>query len=181
MAKIKDVKGRQVFDSRGNPTVEAEVFLENNISATAISPSGASTGAFEACELRDDDKDQFLGKSVNKAIKNINTKISSKLKGLDSEDQKNIDKILLDLDGSENKTNLGANAILAVSLANSKCSSLTNKKSLYKNLGNSYNLPLPLMNIINGGAHADNDLNIQEFMIRPDSARNFMDAIEKSF
>ena len=181
MAKIKDVKGRQVFDSRGNPTVEAEVFLENNISATAISPSGASTGAFEACELRDDDKDQFLGKSVNKAIKNINTKISSKLKGLDSEDQKNIDKNLLDLDGSENKTNLGANAILAVSLANSKCSSLTNKKSLYKNLGNSYNLPLPLMNIINGGAHADNDLNIQEFMIRPDSARNFMDAIEKSF
>ncbi len=181
MAKIKDVKGRQVFDSRGNPTVEAEVFLENNISATAISPSGASTGAFEACELRDDDKDQFLGKSVNKAIKNINTKISSKLKGLDSEDQKNIDKNLLDLDGTENKKNLGANAILAVSLANSKCSSLTNKNSLYKNLGKSYNLPLPLMNIINGGAHADNDLNIQEFMIRPDSARTFMDAIEKSF
>ena len=131
--------------------------------------------------MRDDDKDQFLGKSVNKAIKNINTKISSKLKGLDSEDQKNIDKNLLDLDGTENKKNLGANAILAVSLANSKCSSLTNKNSLYKNLGKSYNLPLPLMNIINGGAHADNDLNIQEFMIRPDSARTFMDAIEKSF
>ncbi len=181
MAKIKSIKGRQVFDSRGNPTVEAEVFLENNISATAISPSGASTGAFEAHELRDKDKNIFLGKSVNIAVENINNKISNKLKGLDSDDQKNIDKVLLDLDGSENKTNLGANATLAVSLANSKCSALSKKKSLFKNLGNSFSLPLPLMNIINGGAHADNDLNIQEFMIRPDSAKNFMDAIEKCF
>ena len=181
MVKIKNIKGRQVFDSRGNPTVEAEVFLENNISATAISPSGASTGAFEAHELRDNDKNKFLGKSVNIAVENINGKISKKLKDLDSNDQKNIDKVLLDLDGSENKTNLGANATLAVSLANSKCSAQSQKKSLYKYLGNDFSLPIPLMNIINGGAHADNDLNIQEFMIRPDSARNFMDAIEKCY
>ncbi len=181
MVKIKSVKGRQVFDSRGNPTVEAEVYLENNISATAISPSGASTGKFEAHELRDKDKNKFLGKSVNKAVENINNQISKKLKGLESDDQKKIDKNLLDLDGSENKTNLGANSTLAVSLANSKCSALSNKKSLFKNLGNTFSLPLPLMNIINGGAHADNDLNIQEFMIRPDSAKNFMDAIEKCY
>ena len=181
MAKIKSIKGRQVFDSRGNPTVEAEVFLENNISATAISPSGASTGAFEAHELRDQDKNKFLGKSVNIAVENINNKISDKLKGFESDDQKKIDKALLDLDGSENKTNLGANATLAVSLANSKCSALSNKKSLFKYLGSTFSLPIPLMNIINGGAHADNDLNIQEFMIRPDSAKNFMDAIEKCY
>ena len=179
--KIKNIKGRQVFDSRGNPTVEAEVFLDNGISATAISPSGASTGAFEAHELRDKDKNKFLGKSVNIAVENINNRISLKLKGLDSNNQKNIDKILLDLDGSENKTNLGANATLAVSLANSKCSALSNKRSLFKNLGNNFSLPIPLMNIINGGAHADNDLNIQEFMIRPDSANNFMNAIEKCY
>ena len=179
--KIKNIKGRQVLDSRGNPTVEAEVFLDNGISATAISPSGASTGAFEAHELRDKDINKFLGKSVNIAVENINNRISSKLKGLDSNDQKNLDKILLDLDGSENKINLGANATLAVSLANSKCSALSNKRSLFKNLGNNYSLPIPLMNIINGGAHADNDLNIQEFMIRPDSANNFMNAIEKCY
>ena len=181
MAKIINVKGRQVFDSRGNPTVEAEVFLDNGISATAISPSGASTGAFEAHELRDKDQNKFLGKSVNMAVNNINDKISAKLKDLNPEQQENIDKVLLELDGSENKTNLGANATLAVSLANAKCSAQTNKKSLFKNLGQSYSLPIPLMNIINGGAHADNDLNIQEFMIRPDSSKNFMDAIEKCF
>ena len=179
--KIKNIKGRQVFDSRGNPTVEAQVYLENDISASAISPSGASTGAFEAHELRDKDKSKFLGKSVNIAVENINNQISNKLKGLDSEDQKHIDKVLIDLDGSENKKNLGANATLAVSLANSKCSALTNNKSLFKNLGKNFSLPIPLMNIINGGAHADNDLNIQEFMIRPDSAKNFTDAIEKCF
>ena len=181
MAKIKNVKGRQVFDSRGNPTVEAEVFLDNGIFGSAISPSGASTGAFEAHELRDGDKDNFLGKSVNIAVENINKKISKKLIGLESSNQKNIDKALLDLDGSENKTKLGANATLAVSLANSKCSALSNKKSLFKYLGKNFSLPIPLMNIINGGAHADNDLNIQEFMIRPDSAKNFMDAIEKCY
>ena len=181
MAKIKSIKGRQVFDSRGNPTVEAEIILENNVCASAISPSGASTGAFEAHELRDQDKNKFLGKSVIKAVENINNKISNKLRGLESDDQNNIDRVLLDLDGSENKTNLGANATLAVSLANSKCAAISNKKSLFKNLGKSFSLPIPLMNIINGGAHADNDLNIQEFMIRPDSATNFMDAIEKCY
>ena len=181
MAKIKSVKGRQVFDSRGNPTVEAEVYLDNGLSANAIAPSGASTGAFEAHELRDKDKKKFLGKSVFKAIENINNNISPKLKGLNPDDQKGIDEVLLKIDGSKNKSNLGANAMLAVSLANSKCSALTNKKSLFKNLGNSFALPIPLMNIINGGAHADNDLNIQEFMIRPDSATNFMNAIEKCF
>ena len=181
MAIIESVKGRQVFDSRGNPTVEAEIFLDNGTSATAISPSGASTGAFEAYELRDNDKNNFLGKSVNTAVHNINSKISSKLKNLNPNQQEKIDKILLELDGSENKSNLGANATLAVSLANAKCAAIANKKSLYKNLGTSYSLPVPLMNIINGGAHADNDLNIQEFMIRPDSAKTFMDAIEKCF
>ena len=181
MAKIENVKGRQVFDSRGNPTVEAEVFFNNGISATAISPSGASTGAFEAHELRDQDKNKFLGKSVNVAVENINNKISIKIKDLNSNDQSNLDKVLLDLDGTENKTNLGANATLAVSLAYAKCSALSNKQALFKNLGNSFSIPIPLMNIINGGAHADNDLNIQEFMIRPDSAKNFMDAIEKCF
>ena len=181
MAKIKIVKGRQVFDSRGNPTVEAEVLLDNGISATAISPSGASTGSFEAHELRDLDKNKFLGKSVNTAVENINNKISPKLKDLNPNDQKNIDKVLLELDGSENKKNLGANATLAVSLANSRCSALSNKKSLFKNLGNNFSLPVPLMNILNGGAHADNDLNIQEFMVRPDSAKNVMDAIEKCY
>ena len=181
MTRIKSVKGRQVFDSRGNPTVEAEIFLENGISANAISPSGASTGKFEAHELRDQNNNEFLGKSVNIAVENINNKISAKLKGLNVDDQKKIDKVLLDLDGTDNKTNLGANATLAVSLANSKCSAIANKKFLFKNLGNSYSLPIPLMNIINGGAHADNDLNIQEFMIRPDSSQNFTDAIEKCF
>ena len=181
MTKIKNVKGRQVFDSRGNPTVEAEVFLDNGVTATAISPSGASTGAFEAHELRDKDEKKFLGKSVYHAVKNINDHISKKLIGLNSNEQEKIDEVLLKLDGSENKTKLGANATLAVSLANSKCSAISSGKSLFKNFSNTFLLPVPLMNIINGGAHADNDLNIQEFMIRPDSANNFMDAIEKSY
>ena len=181
MVKIKSVKGRQVFDSRRNPTVEAEIILDNGILATAISPTGASTGSFEAHELRDQDKNKFLGKSVNTAVKNINNKISAEIKGLNPDDQSNLDEVLLKLDGSINKNNLGANAMLAVSIANAKCSALAKKKSLYKNLGKSYSLPIPLMNIINGGAHADNDLNIQEFMIRQDSAKNFMDAIEKCF
>ena len=181
MTKIISVKGRQVFDSRGNPTVEAEVFLEDGISSIAISPSGASTGAFEAHELRDKDENTFLGKSVNKAVENINKKIAKSLRGLDPNDQSKIDNILLDLDGSQSKKNLGANATLAVSLANSKVAALSIKKPLYKSLGKSFSLPRPLMNIINGGAHADNDLNIQEFMIRPDSANNFMEAVEKCF
>ena len=181
MAKITNVKGRQVFDSRGNPTVEAEVFLDNDISATAIAPSGASTGAFEAHELRDQDKNNFLGKSVMKAVANINNKIKSSLNGMDPTDQSKIDKVLLDLDGSDNKRNLGANATLAVSLASSKIAAISIKKPLYKSLGKSFSIPNPLMNIINGGAHADNDLNIQEFMIRPNATKNFTNAIEKCF
>ena len=125
MAKITNVKGRQVFDSRGNPTVEAEVYLDNDISSTAISPSGASTGAYEAYELRDGNKNYFLGKSVLKAVENINKKISTSLIGLDPSDQSKIDKILIDLDGTENKKKIGANAILAVSLANSKVAALS--------------------------------------------------------
>ena len=131
MAKIKSVKGRQVFDSRGNHTVEAEIFLDDGSSASAISPSGASTGAFEAHELRDKDQNKFFGKGVNTAVQNINNKISNKLKNLDFNQQENIDKILLELDGSENKTNLGANATLAVSLAYAKCAAIANKKSIY--------------------------------------------------
>ena len=181
MAKITNVKGRQVFDSRGNPTVEAEVYLDNDISSTAISPSGASTGAYEAYELRDGNKNYFLGKSVLKAVENINKKISTSLIGLDPSDQSKIDKILIDLDGTENKKKIGANAILAVSLANSKATALSIKKPIYRSLGKSFSLPNPLMNIINGGAHADNDLKIQEFMIRPDSAKNFTDAVEKCY
>jgi len=181
MAKITKVVGRQVFDSRGNPTVEAEVFLNNKIKASAIAPSGASTGAFEAFELRDDNKNYFLGKSVLKAVNNINTIINKNLKNINSGKQKKIDQILLDLDGTENKKKLGANALLAVSLAISKAEAISKKKELYQHLGKKFLLPKPLMNIINGGAHADNDLRIQEFMIRPDSAKNFMDAIEKCF
>jgi enolase len=181
MAKITKVVGRQVFDSRGNPTVEAEVFLNNKVTASAIVPSGASTGAYEAYELRDNNKNYFLGKSVLEAVKNINFTINKNLKNTDSGKQKKIDQILLDLDGTENKIKLGANAILAVSLAVSKAEAISKKKELYQHLGKNFLLPKPLMNIINGGAHADNNLRVQEFMIRPDSAKNFMDAIEKCF
>ena len=181
MAKIKKIVGRQVFDSRGNPTVEAEVFLKNNIKASAIVPSGASTGAFEAYELRDNNKNYFLGKSVLNAVKNINTILNKNLKNIEAGNQKKIDTILLDLDGTDNKNRLGANALLAVSLAVSKAEATSKKKELYQHLGKKFTLPNPLMNIINGGAHADNNLRIQEFMIRPDSAKNFMDAIEKCF
>ena len=181
MTKIIKVVGRQVFDSRGNPTVEAEIYLNDKTKASAIVPSGASTGAFEAYELRDENKKYFLGKSVLKAVKNINTIINKNLINIKPEEQKKIDQILLNLDGTENKSNLGANALLAVSLAVSKAAAASKKKELYQNLGKFFLLPKPMMNIINGGAHADNSLRIQEFMIRPDSAKNFMDAIEKCF
>ena len=180
MSKITKVHARQVFDSRGNPTIEAEVTLENNIKAFSIVPSGASTGAFEAHELRDNDKDYFLGKSVLKAVNNVNSIISQKIINQDPSNQKKIDDILLNLDGTDNKKNLGANSLLAVSLAVRKSAFILNKEN-YSNFKKDVSLPYPLMNIINGGAHADNDLNIQEFMIRPDSAENFMDAIEKCF
>ena len=181
MTKIIKVVGRQVFDSRGNPTVEAEVYLKDKSKASAIVPSGASTGAYEAYELRDRNKNYFLGKSVLKAVKNINTVINKNLKNIKANDQKKIDQILLNLDGTDNKKKLGANALLAVSLAVSKAAANSKKKELYQHLGNKFLLPKPLMNIINGGAHADNNLKIQEFMIRPDSAKNFMDAMEKCF
>ena len=181
MSKIKKVIGRQVFDSRGNPTVEAEVILKNGIQGSAIVPSGASTGAFEACELRDGNKDYFLGKSVLKPVNNINTIINKSLLNIDISKQKKIDEILLNLDGTDNKNKLGANAILAVSLAAAKANAISKKKDLYQTLGKKFLLPKPLMNIINGGAHADNDLKIQEFMIRPDSAKDFKDAIHKCF
>jgi len=180
VSKITKVHARQVFDSRGNPTIEAEVTLENNIKAFSIVPSGASTGAFEAHELRDNDKDYFLGKSVLKAVNNVNSIISQKIINQDPSNQKKIDDILLNLDGTDNKKNLGANSLLAVSLAVRKSAIILNKEN-YSNFKKDVSLPYPLMNIINGGAHADNDLNIQEFMIRPDSAKNFMDAIEKCF
>jgi enolase len=180
VSKILKVHARQVFDSRGNPTIEAEVVLDNKIKTSAIVPSGASTGAFEAHELRDNDKNYFLGKSVLKAVENVNSIISKNIINLDPNDQKKIDNILLKLDGSENKKNLGANSLLAVSLAVRKAATILNNEN-YSNSKKNVCLPYPLMNIINGGAHADNDLNIQEFMIRPDSAKNFMDAIEKCF
>jgi enolase len=180
VSKIIKVHARQVFDSRGNPTIEAEVVLNNKIKTSAIVPSGASTGAFEAHELRDNDKNYFLGKSVLKAVENVNSIISKNIINLDPNDQKKIDNILLKLDGSENKKNLGANSLLAVSLAVRKAATILNNEN-YSNSKKNVCLPYPLMNIINGGAHADNDLNIQEFMIRPDSAKNFMDAIEKCF
>ena len=181
MAKITKIVGRQVFDSRGNPTVEAEVFLNDKTKASAIVPSGASTGTFEAHELRDGNKNYFLGMSVLKAVRNINTVINKNLKNIKASKQKKIDQILLDLDGTDNKKKLGANALLAVSLAISKAEAISKKKELYQHLGKKFLLPKPLMNIINGGAHADNNLRIQEFMIRPDSAKNFMDAMEKCF
>jgi len=180
VSKITKVHARQVFDSRGNPTIEAEITLDNNIKTFSIVPSGASTGAFEAHELRDNDKDYFLGKSVLQAVNNVNTIISPKIINEDPTNQKKIDDILLNLDGTDNKKNLGANSLLAVSLAVRKAAIILNKENYY-NFKKDVSLPYPLMNIINGGAHADNDLNIQEFMIRPDSARNFMDAIEKCF
>ena len=181
MAKITKVIGRQVFDSRGNPTVEAEVFLNDKTKASAIVPSGASTGAFEACELRDGNKNYFLGKSVLKAVKNINTIINKNLENTEVGNQKKLDQTLLNLDGTTNKEKLGANALLAVSLAASKANARSKNKELYQSLGKKFLLPKPLMNIINGGAHADNNLRIQEFMIRPDSAKNFIDAMEKCF
>ena len=181
MSKIREIKGRQVFDSRGNPTVEAEIITENGFRGSSIVPSGASTGSYEAFELRDIDSKKYLGKSVFKALNKVNGEISETLKGLDVNEQKEIDKKLIELDGTKQKKRLGANSILAVSIAASKVSAKINKKPLFKNLGNSKILPLPLMNVINGGAHANNSLRIQEFMIRPDSAKNFADAIKICF
>jgi len=183
MAKIKKIKGRQVFDSRGNPTVEAEVFLKDGHFASAIVPSGASTGTYEAFELRDKNNKNYLGKSVLKAVENINGPIKKALNNIDINDQKKIDKTLIDLDGTEQKKKIGANAILAVSIASCKLAAIEKNTPLYKYLGNSksYQLPIPLLNIINGGVHAKNNLDIQEFMIRPEKVKSFSEAIRRSF
>jgi len=183
MTKINNIKGRQVFDSRGNPTVEAEVFSDDGNSALSIVPSGASTGTHEAFELRDKDNKSYLNKSVFKAVENINIPIAKSLKNINTNDQVKIDNTLIDLDGTEKKEKLGANAILAVSMACCKLAAIEKKISLFKYLGNSknYQLPVPLLNIINGGVHANNNLDIQEFMIRPDKANSFSEAIRKSF
>jgi len=182
MSKIKKIRARQVFDSRGNPTIEAEVFSKN-ISATAICPSGASTGSYEAFEKRDKSNKKYLGKSVLNAVKIVNTKISKKLKNYNVHNQEIIDSILINLDGTKQKRKLGANAILAVSIAVKKLSAKIKKKALYKTflVKKNFLMPFPLMNIINGGAHADNGLRIQEFMIRPDKAKSFSEAMRICF
>ena len=181
MSKITDIKARQVFDSRGMPTIESEVILENGGKASAIVPSGASKGTHEAFESRDFEDKKYLGKSVLKAVEKVNGEISKELIGLSVLDQEKIDKTLINLDGTEQKKRLGANTILSVSLATSKAAAIFKKIPLYKSIGDGNILPLPLMNVINGGAHANNSLRIQEFMIRPDSAKNFNQAIHMCF
>jgi Enolase len=181
MSKISNIKALQVFDSRGNPTIECEISLEDGNKALAVVPSGASTGTHEAFELRDIEDKKYLGKSVLKAIEKINGEISKELIGFDAKDQKKIDQTLIKLDGTKQKKRLGANAILSVSLAACKVAANSKKIPLFKNLGNEKTLPLPLMNIINGGAHANNLLRIQEFMIRPDKAKSFKEALNICF
>ncbi len=178
MAKIKKVLGREILDSRGNPTVEVDILLDNGILGRAAVPSGASTGDNEALELRDGDKKRYLGKGVLKAVNNVNTVIASKIKGK-SPDFNKIDALLIKEDGTENKANFGANAILGVSMACAKAAALAKKQPLYKFLGGEKAkiLPVPLMNILNGGLHADNNLDIQEFMIMPVGAPSFHEAL----
>ena len=182
MSQILKVKARQIYDSRGNPTIEAEVFIKNN-SAKAICPSGASTGTYEAFEKRDINNKKYLGKSVLNAIKLVNSKIFKKLKGENIHNQEKIDSLMINLDGTRQKAKLGANSILAVSMAVKKLSAKVKKLPLYKTFSvkNNFQLPYPLMNIINGGAHANNDLRIQEFMIRPDKAKSFSEAMRMCF
>jgi enolase len=182
VSQILKVKARQIYDSRGNPTVEAEVFIKNN-SAKAICPSGASTGTYEAFEKRDINNKKYLGKSVLSAIKLVNSKIFKKLKGENIHNQERIDSLMINLDGTRQKAKLGANSILAVSMAVKKLSAKVKKLPLYKTFSvkNNFQLPYPLMNIINGGAHANNDLRIQEFMIRPDKAKSFSEAMRMCF
>jgi len=182
MSKILKIRARQVFDSRGYPTIEAEVYSKN-LSATAICPSGASTGTYEAFEKRDKNNKRYLGKSVLGAVNLVNTKISKKLKGSNIHDQVRIDTILINLDGTRQKTNLGANAILVVSMAAKKLSAKIKNVPLYKTflVKNNFRLPYPLMNVINGGAHANNGLRMQEFMIRPDKATSFSEAMRICF
>ncbi|MDZ4328869.1 MAG: phosphopyruvate hydratase [Pseudomonas sp.] len=183
MAKIVDIKGREVLDSRGNPTVEADVLLDNGIIGSACAPSGASTGSREALELRDGDKSRYLGKGVLKAVANINGPIRDLLKGTDPSDQKALDHAMIKLDGTENKGSLGANAILAVSLTAAKAAAKDQDLPLYAHIANLngtpgvYSMPVPMMNIINGGEHADNNVDIQEFMVQPVGAKSFSEGL----
>ena len=180
--KIEKIIGREILDSRGNPTVEADVILADGSMGRAAVPSGASTGAFEAVELRDGEKNRYLGKGVKKAVDNINTVIAPALKGMDAKNQAEIDATLIGLDGTHNKGKLGANAILGVSLATAKAVAAALGLPLYRYLCgvNAKTLPVPMMNIINGGKHADSSLNIQEFMIMPVGANTFAEALEQS-
>jgi enolase len=179
MSYISGIRGRQILDSRGNPTVEVDVITQNGILGRAAVPSGASTGKYEAVELRDDDQSIYLGKGVLRAINNINDAINEELKGLHIFDQKAIDEAMNKLDSTPNKANLGANAILAVSLAVAKAAALEAGQPLYRYIGgvNACTLPIPLMNILNGGSHADNSIDFQEFMIMPVGADSFSDAL----
>ena len=183
MTKIVDIKGREILDSRGNPTVEADVILEDGKVGTACVPSGASTGSREALELRDKDANRYLGKGVLKAVETVNTKIREALIGRYAADQRGLDGIMLELDGTDNKANLGANAILAVSLAAAKAAAVSLGKPLYAHIADlngasgKYSMPVPMMNILNGGEHADNNVDIQEFMIQPVAAKTFSEAL----
>ncbi len=179
MATIKKITAREILDSRGNPTVEVDVRLDNGILGRAAVPSGASTGSREAIELRDGDKKRYLGKGVLKAVENVNKVIAPKLAGIDPRKQKRIDALMIKLDGTENKAILGANAILGVSLAVAKAAAQDNNVSVFKYLGgnNARRLPVPFLNILNGGKHADNNVDIQEFMIVPKGAKSFSDAL----
>jgi enolase len=179
MSLIETVHAREILDSRGNPTVEAEVYLETGEIGRAAVPSGASTGEHEAVELRDDDKSRYLGKGVTKAVENVNDKIAYEIEGLDVLDQTLIDETLLKLDGTPNKSNLGANALLAVSMAAARAAAAFLEVPLYRYIGgaNAKTLPVPMMNILNGGAHADNNVDFQEFMVMPVGAESFSEAL----
>lgn len=179
MSLIIDVHARQILDSRGNPTIEVDVTTENGFVGRAAVPSGASTGVHEAVELRDGDKSTYLGKGVLKAVENVNTKIADALQGIDVFEQNAIDKVMIDLDGTENKGNLGANAILGVSLAVAKAAAQESRQPLYRYIGgvNANTLPIPMMNIINGGSHSDAPIAFQEFMIMPAGASSFSEAL----
>ena len=179
MLKIVNIKGREILDSRGNPTVEAEVELSSGVVGRAAVPSGASTGSREALELRDGDSKRYLGKGVLKAVGHVNHEIKEALVGQDPSNQEAIDQLMIDLDGTENKSKFGANAILAVSMAVARAMALENKEPLYKRLGGSapFILPVPMMNVLNGGAHAENNVDVQEFMILPVGAPTFAEAI----
>ncbi len=181
MAKINNIVGREIIDSRGNPTVEADVFLENGIMGRAAVPSGASTGVNEAVELRDQDPARYLGKGVSKAVAHVNDELRNALKGSDVSDQRALDRSMLELDGTDNKARLGANAILAVSLAAAKAAAQTSRQPLYRYLGGeeAVTMPVPMMNIVNGGAHADNSVDIQEFMIMPVGAPSLSEAVRQ--